>query len=91
MHWIALGLSAFIFICTPATAASVAQQRDRLPEAHLLDCGYVCVFAQSTQPVQDLDGPARARGQSPQKASIPPETPLSQFIPANLLTATGSR
>jgi hypothetical protein len=90
MHRIALSLSAYLFICTPATAERVAQQRDRLPEAQLLDCGYVCVFAQSTQSVQDLDGSAAVRGQSPQWASVPAETLLSQVIPANLLAATGS-
>ena len=66
MHRIALSLSAFLFICTPATAASVAQQRDRLPGAPLLDCGYVCVFSQSTELAQEFDGPVPVRGQSPQ-------------------------
>jgi len=83
MHRIALSLSAFLFICTPATAASVAQQRDRLPRAPLLDCGYVCVFSQSTELAQEFDGPVPVRGQSPQRAAVPPETPFAEVIPAD--------
>jgi hypothetical protein len=83
MHRIALSLSAFLFICTSTTAASIAQQRDRLPGTPLPDCGYVCIFAQSTELAQESDRSAQIRGQSPQRTSVPPDTSLSQVIPAD--------
>jgi hypothetical protein len=79
MHRIALGLSAFLFVSLPTTT-SIAQQSDRLPEAPLLDCGYVCVFAQSTEAV---DRSAAVGEQPPQRASAPAQAPISQVIPAN--------
>ena len=82
MQRITLGLSTFLLVSVPA-AASVAQQRDRLPAAPLQDCGYVCVFAQSTEPAQGLDGSPPVRGQVSQGASAPSQTPVSQIIPSN--------
>ena len=82
MHRITLGLLAFLLVFVPATA-SVAQQRDRLPEAPLRDCGYVCVFAQSTDPVQDLDRSAQVGKRPSQRASAPSQMPFSQVIPPN--------
>ena len=81
MHRIALGLLAFLVVSAPATP-TIAQQRDRLPEAPLRDCGYVCVFA-STNPVQDLDRSAQVGKQPSQRASAPPQMPFSQVIPPN--------
>jgi hypothetical protein len=82
MHRIALGLSAFLLVSVPATM-SIAQQHNRLPEAPLLDCGYVCVFAQSTEPVQDLDQSAAVVEHPPQSAFALAQTQISQVIPAN--------
>jgi hypothetical protein len=79
MHRTALGLSALLLVSV-ATTASIALQGDRLPEAPLLDCGYVCVFAQSTESV---DRSAAVGEQPPQWASAPAQTPPSQVIPAN--------
>jgi hypothetical protein len=77
MHRIALNLSAFLLV---SVAVAVAQLGERLPEAPLLDCGYVCVFAQSTESV---DRSSAVGEQPPQWASAPAQTPPSQVIPAN--------
>ena len=75
MHRIALNLSAFLL------AVAVAQLGEPLPEAPLLDCGYVCVFAQSTE---SGDRPATVGEQPPEWASAPAQTLFSQALPANL-------
>jgi hypothetical protein len=79
MHRTALGLLALLLVSV-ATTTSIARQGDHLPEAPLLDCGYVCVFAQSTEPV---DRSAAVGERPPQWTSAPAQTPPSQFIPAN--------
>jgi hypothetical protein len=79
MHRIALYLSACLLVSVAVTA-SIAQQGERLPEAPLLDCGYVCVFAQSTESVDR----SAAVGEQPREwVSATAQTPLSQALPAN--------
>jgi hypothetical protein len=80
MHRIALNLSAFLF-ASVAVIANTSQQGERLPEAPLLDCGYVCVFAQSTESVGRS---ATVGEQPPEWASAPTQTLFSQALPANL-------
>jgi hypothetical protein len=84
MHRIALNLSAFLLV---SVAVAVAQLGERLPEAPLLDCGYVCVFAQSTESV---DQSATVGEQPPEWASAPAQTLFSQALPANLGGVSGS-
>jgi hypothetical protein len=84
MHRIALNLSAFLLV---SVAVAVAQLGERLPEAPLLDCGYVCVFAQSSESV---DQSATVGEQPPEWASAPAQTLFSQALPANLGGVSGS-
>ena len=80
MQRIAQNLSAFLF-ASVAVIAHTSQQGESLPEAPLLDCGYVCVFAQSTETV---DRSVTVDEQPPEWASAPAQTLFSQALPANL-------
>jgi hypothetical protein len=82
MHRIALSISVFLLV-TGAATAGIAQQRDGAPEAPGPDCGYVCVFAQPTEPAQNVDGSAPVRGQAPERTATPLQTPPSEIIPAS--------
>ena len=48
------GLSVLFLVCLSPSAVT-AQQVDRPAEPAFLDCGYVCVFAKSTEPAQSLE------------------------------------
>jgi hypothetical protein len=60
MHRTALGLTALLTLIVPGTA-SLAQQPDRLAESVPLDCGYVCIFATSTEPIESIGQAAAVR------------------------------
>ena len=54
MRRTSFGLSILFLTClTPSV--TTAQQADRRAEPALLDCGYVCVFAQSTELIESLE------------------------------------
>ena len=71
MHRTALGLSAFLTLIVPGTA-SLAQQLDRLAEPVPLDCGYVCIFAASTEPIESIGQAATLRREGAQLSLVQP-------------------
>ena len=68
MHRTALGLSALLTLIVPGRA-SLAQQLDRLAESVSPDCGYVCIFALSTEPIESI-GRAAAAGRDGTQLSV---------------------
>ena len=69
----AFGLSV-LFLISLSPSVTTAQQADPRAEA-LLDCGYVCVFAQSTEPVPSLKSAA-----GPSAAPRPDPADLSRSV-----------
>jgi len=70
MHRTALGLSALLTLIVPGT--SLAQQLDRLAEPVPLDCGYVCIFAASTEPIESIGQAATLRREGAQLSLVQP-------------------
>jgi len=65
MHRTAVGLAAILTLIVPGTA-SLAQQLDRLAESVPLDCGYVCIYAPSTEPIESIGRTAAVRREGTQ-------------------------
>jgi|SRR5262245_659452 len=65
MHRTTLGLAASLTLIVPGTA-SLAQQLDRRAETAPLDCGYVCIYAPSTEPIESSGRAAAVRREGTQ-------------------------
>jgi hypothetical protein len=81
-HRIAVRFSAFLLVTAAATAA-LAEQPGRASQAPSPDCGYACVFAQSTEPAPTAGGPDPVRGQGSEKTAAAWPLPRPEIIPAS--------